>query len=85
MYYSCGDSYHGNFLNDKRHGYGEEKMINGTTYKGYYLNDKKNGDGVIENVEGIVIFTGKFLDGLRSGHGKEIYDREGKEFYEGDW
>ena len=33
----------------------------------------------------MVIFTGKFVDGLKSGHGKEIYDREGKIFYEGGW
>jgi len=34
MYYSNGESYHGDFLNNKRHGYGEEKMIDSKTFKG---------------------------------------------------
>ena len=33
----------------------------------------------------MVIFTGKFVDGLKSEHGKEIYDSKGKIFYEGGW
>jgi len=33
----------------------------------------------------MVIFTGTFVDGFKSGYGKELYDREGKIFYEGGW
>ena len=40
---------------------------------------------MVENAEGIVIYIGTFVDGLRSGHGKEIYDREGKIVYKGEW
>ena len=39
----------------------------------------------MENAEGRIIYIGTFVDGLRSGHGKEIYDREGKIFYKGEW
>ena len=33
----------------------------------------------------MVIYDGKFVDGLKSGHGKEVYDIEGKVFYDGEW
>ena len=34
MYYSNSVTYQGDFLNDKRHGSGEERLINGKSYKG---------------------------------------------------
>ena len=39
MYYSNGESYHGDFLKGKRHGIGEERLVNGKTFKGQYMND----------------------------------------------
>jgi len=40
LIYVEGDEYNGNWENDKPHGYGEFKQMNGCVYKGEWKNEQ---------------------------------------------
>ena len=39
--------YEGEFKNDMKNGYGEEKYNDGSMYKGYFVNNMKEGKGIL--------------------------------------
>lgn len=42
-----GSVYEGEFVNDKKEGYGEEQYKDGSVYKGEFKNGLKEGNGVL--------------------------------------
>lgn len=42
-----GEHYYGNFVNNKRFGYGESTWPNGSTYAGNWANDAMDGTGIL--------------------------------------
>ena len=63
--------YEGDMQNGLRHGYGEEKLTNGT-YKGNFAYNKWHGSGVLETVNDYVNvkYEGIFENGRKTGSGK---------------
>ena len=46
-YYAAnGNEYNGDWVNDKKHGFGDFVWKSGDRYRGHYLNDKKSGHGI---------------------------------------
>ena len=49
---TASDSYEGQYLTDKKNGYGIYKWRDGTMYEGEFLNDLKHGEGFITYGDG---------------------------------
>jgi hypothetical protein len=82
MTYANGDSYTGNFVNDKREGQGIMTYANGASYKGNFVNDKREGHGTLTYVNG-ASYTGNFVNNKREGHGTLRYASGAS--YTGEW
>jgi len=78
--YSNG-TYKGNFVNDKRHGYGEYYWNTGDVYKGNWANDQKSGSGKMTWANG-TYYDGQYQNDVFSGYGVKDY---GGMRYEGYW
>jgi hypothetical protein len=67
-YFSNGDVYRGNWVNDQRTGYGEYFWTNGNLYKGNFLNGLWHGEGttIFSNgdVEVAIFENGKLINQL---------------------
>ena len=75
--------YIGDFLDNKKHGKGEEKSKEGK-YIGSFKNDKKHGEGkMIYNISGD-IYEGEYKNDLFDGKGHYIYKSSGQE-YKGEY
>jgi len=75
-------SYEGEWLNELKHGFGVEKMNDGSTYEGYFEDDMKNGQGTFRWPAGEV-YTGGFKDNKIHGRGKYVWNAE--KWYDGEW
>ena len=49
------DKYEGEWVNDKKEGFGVFTWADGSVYKGNYLNDLKEGEGELVYADGTVI------------------------------
>lgn len=46
-----GNSYEGEYIEDKKHGWGLEKYFNGEVYEGGFAYHKKDGEGIYTYTE----------------------------------
>ena len=77
-----GDSYTGQFKDDKKHGKGILTSLNGRTYDGYWENDIPHGPGVATFPNGKT-YTGEYKHGRPFGQGMWTYKTG--ETYSGVW
>ncbi|KAL4476421.1 hypothetical protein ABPG74_010154 [Tetrahymena malaccensis] len=75
----------GDFVNDKRQGYGIREWNNGSKYEGYFKNDKMDGKGIIyyseQDLWNRKKYEGDFVNGKRQGYG--ILEWKNGDKYEG--
>ena len=91
--------YKGDFIDDKKEGYGTLTQRNGNSYEGNFLNDKKHGTGTLRFISGATIetewdmgirifspehFTG-VLDERGQYHGAGVLVTSNGEKYQGVW
>lgn len=57
-----GDIYDGEWLNDKKKGFGTYTYVDGDKYEGSWDNDKKNGQGVFTFANGQIYHNGLWVD-----------------------
>ena len=88
MHFHNGNTYTGQFENDKFEGLGKFIQNNGVlVYEGEFKNGKKHGHGKLKDLELQTEFDGQFVGGKVTGQGKMMrfvdnsYIRE----YEGGW
>lgn len=67
-----GNTYEGEWKNDRRHGKGVEWYSDGSTYKGNFVDGRKHGLGIYRNPEG-GSYEGKWKAGKPHGHGTETF------------
>ena len=76
--------YEGEFKNNMKDGYGEEKYRDGSIYRGEFKEDMKHGKGVfLLQGEGTHAYEGEFKNDKISGKGK--FKWNDKKEYIGDW
>jgi len=80
--FDSGDTYVGEFKNDRKHGQGTYTFKNGDTYIGQYKDDLRAGNGKYIYVSGDS-YLGDFVAGKREGHGVYTYADGGQ--YVGQW
>ena len=76
--------YEGDFKDDKKNGFGEEKSSDGTIYRGEFKDDLKHGNGTLI-LDGIKTwaYKGEFKNDKISGKGRFRWN-ENKEYF-GEW
>ena len=67
--YKDGSVYNGYKLGDKKHGYGELLLPNGSKYEGDWKNDLMNGIGKLYYDNGELAYDGGFCDNKVDGFG----------------
>ena len=80
--YKNGNSYFGQFLNNKPHGFGTLIDANGDKYIGQWENGKKSWFGKLIFSDG-QIYIGEFLNNKKNGQGISISPGKEKQF--GEW
>ena len=80
--YKNGNSYFGQFLNNKPDGFGKLIDANGDKYIGQWKNGKKSGFGKLISSDG-EIYIGEFLNNKKNGQGISISPEKEKKF--GEW
>lgn len=84
---SDGSNYRGEWLNDRKHGYGVQIYKGGSAkYEGQYLNGKREGEGVFWIIDGKKMrksYIGLWKSDQRHGKGTAFYP--GGECYQGQW
>ena len=76
------NEYKGSWKYDKKHGFGSEKLSDGSQYTGYFEADLRHGEGQLTKGNGDS-YVGEFMQGKQSGFGK--WTREDGKRYEGLW
>lgn len=66
------DKYSGEYVNDKKHGFGEFSWQTGGLYRGNYVNDAKQGYGEMQWADGS-IYRGTWDKGVQNGIGIIIF------------
>jgi len=74
-YDGAGESYEGNYKNDKKHGLGTYRWKSGNWYQGNFSNDNRDGYGEMYWVDGTV-YKGEWKNGKESGYGKIMSNGE---------
>ena len=74
----CEYIYYGEFLNNKKHGYGTLKWNDGTIYEGHFDKNQINGYAII-NYPGNKVYKGKVNEGKLDGFGEFLWP-EGKKY-----
>jgi hypothetical protein len=74
--------YVGDWIEDKKEGYGIATYADGTRYEGEWQNDSRYGFGVCRYPDGS-IYTGMWKDNFRHGNGTSIYENGNR--YVGEW
>ena len=69
--YPDGGSYSGEWVNDKRTGYGVEAYASNSTYSGQWLDDERHGFAEYKLVNGDV-YRGQWASGKQHGRGRWI-------------
>jgi len=91
--YSNGDTYHGDFVNFKKHGKGKYTWSDGVYYEGEFKNGKMDGKGKMTFNNGNVYY-GEWKDDKKHGQGKmtslngDVYYgewKDGKKHGQGKW
>jgi len=77
-----GAKYTGEWLGDKRDGYGVQIWKDGSRYEGTWLDDKAHGSGKLYHADGDV-YEGEWKDDKAHGKGKYIHANGAT--YEGNW
>ena len=77
--------YHGNIINNIKHGKGYCYYKNDFMYDGDWENDKRHGNGKFTYES--AIYEGQWVENKREGQGKMTYTKgeEQGSFYEGEW
>eukprot|EP00735_Rhodelphis_limneticus_P001251 TRINITY_DN11834_c0_g1::TRINITY_DN11834_c0_g1_i1::g.16518::m.16518 TRINITY_DN11834_c0_g1::TRINITY_DN11834_c0_g1_i1::g.16518 ORF type:complete len:324 (+),score=18.06,sp/Q5PPV3/MORN3_XENLA/38.01/6e-33,MORN/PF02493.15/0.00026,MORN/PF02493.15/3.7e-05,MORN/PF02493.15/4.1e-06,MORN/PF02493.15/0.00043,MORN/PF02493.15/6e-08,MORN/PF02493.15/0.0053,MORN/PF02493.15/29,NVEALA/PF14055.1/0.16 TRINITY_DN11834_c0_g1_i1:82-972(+) len=71
--YRNGDVYSGEWLDDKRHGFGVLMCPNGDRYEGFWQNDKKEGEGKYYYYETRKVYFGEWRNDIaKCGELKEV-------------
>jgi len=78
-----GNSYKGEWVNDKRSGVGTYTFACGDVYEGEWLGGKYHGKGKYTSADSDE-YDGEWVEDKMSGHGKYRY-RDSGDVYEGDW
>jgi hypothetical protein len=78
--------YTGQFVNEKRQGFGKFTLKGGDYYEGEWFNDKQHGEGKFRWKKKSIerkskVYEGQFVDGFRTGQGKLTYSDT--RYYEG--
>ncbi|GBG34126.1 Phosphatidylinositol 4-phosphate 5-kinase 1 [Hondaea fermentalgiana] len=84
--FKTGATYAGDWLEDRRHGFGTQTLPNGTKYQGDFENNLRHGTGTLwVRVQGKLVkrYTGEWKANKRDGLGIHFYDNGDK--YEGSW
>lgn len=71
------DKYEGEYLQDKKHGYGIFSWAGGNVYKGNYKEDIRAGFGEMYWLDG-TCYKGEWMNGVQEGEGLLILPGEGK-------
>ena len=66
------NQYEGEYVNDKKEGYGVFKWASGNVYRGQYRNDEREGIGEMRWTDGSV-YVGMWIRGIQHGYGKMIF------------
>jgi len=74
--------YTGNWVDDKKSGFGTMTWKDGTSYEGFWVKGKREGNGVYTFPAG-EYYSGNWVNGLRQGYGVRVY-ADGS-IYEGEW
>ena len=86
-HWSSGDTYEGDFRNNKRTGHGIYRWADGTVYEGAFLDGKITGYGTKRWTNGTV-YEGEWLNDNRHGRGTQRWGKDTDykdDVYEGDW
>lgn len=78
-----GDTYEGEFFNDKANGKGKYTYANQDTYEGDFLNDMAHGKGIFIFADDGTTYEGDFVRNYKQGKGTYTYPNRDK--YEGDF
>lgn len=84
--FETGGSYVGNWVGDKKEGFGTQTWTTGDKYEGEWRDGRQNGKGSLWKVEGGRLrkrYAGDWADGKRTGLGVFIFKNGDK--YEGEW
>lgn len=81
-YIKNGGVYYGEWLNDQRHGHGEEVWKNGDRYIGEYQHNKKHGKGKLIMKNGQT-YVGQFENDKMNGIGSLQFDKSDSNYYKG--
>lgn len=73
LIYVIGDTYEGEYANEKKHGRGKYSSANGDVYEGDFVEGKKSGQGVFTYASGNV-YTGEYANGKQNGKVCQILD-----------
>ena len=65
------NQYEGEYIDDKKHGYGVFIWASGNIYKGEYFEDERHGSGEMSWTDGTK-YIGEWWHGIQHGHGKMI-------------
>jgi hypothetical protein len=85
IYNNAGGIYIGEWLNNKKDGYGELQQTNGLIYKGMWKSDKRHGCGITlrKTFQGLItVYDGEYLHGKKHGEGRKFYNNG---VYQGRW
>ena len=74
--------YDGEWVNDRKEGFGLYKYKNGSTYEGKWVNGVREGTGIFQYPDGSY-YNGDFVNDKRNGNGK--YVAQDGTNYTGDW
>lgn len=55
------------------------------SYDGTFKNNVPNGEGIIYNQNGIKIYEGHVVNGIRHGNGISYWENTGEKYWEGEW
>ena len=78
----CGAMYEGNWLDDQKHGEGEQTEADGSKYIGEYKAGMRNGFGILLMPDG-TLFEGEWFNDKKHGYG--VLQRADNVVEEGEW
>jgi hypothetical protein len=82
-YYTNGNKYEGQWVENLKHGRGKMTYANGDVYEGDWVNDERCGPGVLLTISGDR-YEGHWLKDKKEGLGRFYYRATGKLFV-GEW
>ena len=82
MTHANGDIYQGHWKNGKANGFGVYIDKSGSMYEGNWFDDQYHGKGTETWNFGAIKYTGDFVEGQKTGHGRFEF---GGNWYEGDF